>query len=476
MKRIYITYLIAILSLLIVSCSNDSLEDTTPSQLFPDKWEEEVMDGASATIKGFKPGDEVTRTSLSFDSQNLIFGWTSSDRLGLYPTAKDITSLLSPSNAKTRVGESSDGEGESSNDQQIGEGASSGNQQVEEGSISDNITAGLLSQADYPHPLLSQNPNLYRVDPEVSYQSLFGAVESSSQTTRIVNGASDFMWDDVVRWTAYLPYSNPQSENYEGRLFSFQNQEQNIYQTQTGLPVLGELFDYEDRIGNVNEHLSKYLLSEKNACDHLGKYDVMISPETEWVDGTRINFKLRHVGAVARVYLKVPEENLVIKDLKLICDKPIFYQGGSFNLISHPYEAQLEDKGVDFNSQIQPDGAPVKMIQLNFSNNCVTKKSGSGNYGPYVVAYIMMYPITYTPATDGNLFAYVTAYRQGDDPSKEVHYVSDPLAGKTMVSGNYYQWTTVTHEQDGLYPIELTATLLPWQDIVGAGIETDLTK
>ena len=89
----------------------------------------------------------------------------------------------------------------------------------------------------------------------------------------------------------------------------------------------------------------------------------------------------------------------------------------------------------------------------------------------------MTFPITYDPEIHGNLFAYVTAYKQSESADKEYHFVSKPLdEKKVMQSGHYYQWTSSTHADDGLYPIELTATLLPWQEIVGAGIEMDLEK
>lgn len=435
MRYIFITYL-SLLLILLTACSTDNAAQSLVPE-FPkdEEWKEEIIDGASVTIKGFKPGDNVTRTSLYYDGQNMVFGWKGGDIFGLYPTAKDATHFQ------------------------------------------EEQMQGLLDNTDYPHP--SGSSNIYRVDPACSVQSKFISEESTSQTTRITNGSGEFFWDEIVRWTAYLPYSNgKEEENYEKRYFSFKNQKQ------SALTEVGEYFDYEDATDETtrNLHLNNYHLSEIQASQHLGSYDVMISPETQWVDGVRINFQMRHIGAIARIYLKAIEENLVIKDIKLICDKAIFYEEGSFNLISHPYDATAsnDNYGVNLTSsaqgcQIKPEGEPVKMIQLSFTDNCVTKKSGN-NWGPYVVAYFMMYPITYNPATDGNLFAYVTAYKKGSDPAKEVHYISAPLSGKTLESGYYYQWTSSTHPQDGLYPIELTATLQPWQDIVGAGIETDLTK
>lgn len=438
MKYRIITYVVGLLTLFSACSTENDVASNNEFPVFPsDKdWTEELMDGASATVNGFAPGDIASRTSLVYDGQSLIFGWKDGDKLGLYPTAKDITNAT------------------------------------------EEQKQGLLSKDTGRHPSLSEEPNLFRVDPQYSQQSGFTCAETSSKTTKItnMNGSSEFFWDDVVRWSAYLPYktqNEAKGENYLKRYFSFAEQ------TQKALPEIGEYFDYEDKIGNPTEHLNKYHLSEVAASEHLGEKDVMISPETKWEEGVRINFQMRHVGAVARIYLKVGEENLTIQDVKLICDKKLFYEGGSFTLYSHPYkDDETNNFGVDLNRnsedcQIKPEGEPVNKLQLDFANTCVTKKTGSGNYGPYVVAYIMMYPITYNPATDGNLFAYVTATNQA---GKEVHYVSEPLAGKTMESGKYYQWTSATHPDDGLYPIELTATLKPWQEIVGKDIDLDLEK
>lgn len=439
MKYRIITYIVGLLTLFSACSTENDVASNNEFPVFPsDKdWVEEVMDGASATVTGFEPGDAVSRTSLVYDGQRLVFGWKNGDKLGLYPTAKDITNA------------------------------------------SEEQKQGLLPKETYPHPSILVEPNLFRVDPQVSQQSCFTCAETSSKTTKITNtnGSSGFFWDDVVRWSAYLPYktqNEDKGENYLKRYFSFEGQ------TQKALPEIGEYFDYEDNLGNPTEHLNKYHLSEVAASEHLGEFDVMISPETKWEEGVRINFQMRHVGAVARLYLKVAEENLTINDVKLICDRKIFYENGSFTLFSHPYvNDEANNYGVDLDRinstecQISPEGDPVNVLQLDFTETCKTKKTGSYSYGPYVVAYLMMYPITYDHTIDGNLFAYVTAT---DSEGKEVHFVSEPLADKTMESGKLYQWTSLTHPDDGLYPIELTATLLPWQDIVGAGIETDLEK
>ncbi len=432
MKYRFIIYISTILTLFTACSTENDVTSRVDLPTFPsdENWKEEVMEGASVTVKGFEPGDMVSRTSLVYNGQSLVFGWKSGDKVGLYPTAKDLSSTP------------------------------------------DASLDGLLTHEEGPHP--SNEPNVYRTKPQMAGQSQFNCAESTSQTTRITNGSSsEFFWDEIVRWSAYCQFkaeNGGKGENYMKRFFSFAGQKQDA------LAEVGEYFDYEDATTQEekNLHLSKYNESETKASMHLGDFDVLISPETKW-EHVSINFQMRHVGAIARIYLKSVEENLVIKNIKLICDKPIFYEEGSFTLFSHPYDASKSDEnyGVDLDRsssgcQIQPEGDAVNMLQLDFDESCVTKKSGNG-WGPYVVAYLMMYPITYNPTTDGKLYAYVTAYKQGDDPSKEVYYVSEPLSKKTMKSGKYYQWSSAAQPDDHL-PIELTATLLPWQNIVGGSI------
>lgn len=439
-------------SLLLTACSGS--EDVASNDFIfvpsDDTWVEEEVDGSSCTVKPFTPGDEVTRTSLTYDGQNMVFGWKVHDLVALYPTAKVFAE-------------------ENYSD------------------LSDNDKPYYLDPTSVPanrHPNYQKLGNaneFYRSEPERAPQYAFVCLnETSSQTAQFFSTFGDFQWDDKVQWTAYYPYSveketNPEThdtEHYDTRTYSYSGQKQ------TGIP------DYVlyKKASPTAEDNNKYRASEVQASAHLGKYDYMISSEMAW-NGERINFQMRHVGAIARVTLRAPAEDkrLVITNVKLICDKAIFYNGGQFNLKSHVYvNNEAANYGVNLNlsdpdCQIQPVGDPVNMIQIDFDGESAVTYYSASQYSRYLTAYIMMYPITYTAATDGNLFAYVTAHEEGDS-EKEYNFVSSPLSDKTMVPGKYYQWTSATHADSGLYPIELTATLQPWQEIVGSSIGTDLTK
>lgn len=449
MRYTYITYLLFV-SLLLVSCSKDGdiVHNSELDEYLDKTWEEETFDGASVTVKGFEPGNDITRSTWTFDNQKLVFGWKQGDGIGIFPTAKNALEATEDSWANVNPGLIRPNEEEPST--------------LHPQYASDHTLCITNTQYSAPTPFYVTSPT------------------EGSQTAQLFGNMGEYEWDDQVRWTAYFPYKLIKGEpNYSCIHFAWESDTHR--QKQTGIPDISRLVKSGQSATVCTD--VQYLASEKRACDHLAGEDIMISSEMVW-SGTRINFQLRHIGAVARFFMLAPKNmNLVLTNLKLICDKEIFYKAGQFTLTSHPYVAnESNNYGVNLvgsvNSQVTPDETTkTKMLQMDFAEGTAeTIYDPSDSYKRYVTAYMMMYPITYDSATDGNLYAYVTAYQKGDPEKKELHFVSKCLTNVSMVSGKYYQWTSSTKLQDGLYPIELTATLLPWQDIVGAGIDTDLTK
>lgn len=436
MNYINKTYILLLFVMLVAACSTNDIAEVPALPELPngEVWEEKDVDGASVTVKPFLPGDEVSRASFVFDGQELVFGWKTGDLSGVYPTAK----------------------------------------KPQEGDEDGNFMAG--------HP--NSSDGIKRIDPSKSSQMKFVCSElDGSQTAKIENTeTAGYVWDENTRWTAYFPYKgvDPDAETpetYENRTFSFAGQ------VQEGLPDMMAYYDgYKNYAGYDDSSAGKdnpyYKASEALACQHLGAKDVMISSESEW-NSYRVRFHMRHLGAVIRLFLLAPEEDLIIKNIKLICDTPIFYNGGEFNLKSHPYDATAANKGVNLelgnaDCQIHPIGDPQKMIQLDFKGETAHTWNEATMLKRYLVAYMMTYPITYNQAEHGNLYAYVTAYKKDDASKKEYHFVTKPLSNKTMKPGYYYQW--LTELEYGLNPIELTATLKSWQEIVGADIDLDLEK
>ncbi len=436
---------IALLFLLLQMLASCSSEDVVPGNDLPSDWT-----GAVIHRTGFEAGDAVTRSSLIFGEGGLKFSWERGDKLGMFTTA------ACP-------------------------------QKTEEGTYSFD---GLINPNDAGHPEWANlwhyantektDDALFRTDPTKQQQTQYNctSVRDGGLYARIDEaGTSTFDWDveheDLTRWTIYSPHDAAYTpfgtapQYYNHLRFDYTGQ------TQTGKVNMGAYY----RATTSNKYDDPtYKASEASACAHLGKKDYNISAETKFRLPTTV-FYVRHIGAVARFFLLAPAKSLEIVSLRLICDSKIFYTGGYFDLTSREYKDD-ETKGLALvgdngTAQMQPDETTLtNNLELKFEKVNIDYDA-SDKYSNYLVAYLMMYPITYKKAEHGNLFAYLTAK---DSEGNELHFVTEPLADKTMKSGLYYQWTSRTNEQEGLYPIEMTATLKPWEDIVGGDMSTDLEK
>lgn len=368
-----------------------------------------LPEGALMEQADFEDGDGVSRSTLIFDNDLLRFGWKADDPVGIFATAGESETTPADKTEQDLFVAATD---------------------------ADNVV-----HLDYP----------------------------DSET-------KDYDWKDGHKRTAYYKYNSSFSPNnkshpytYKELPFSFENQTQKGFVDMTA-------FYYgtsDEAAGNSN---SVYRKSEEEACAHLGDADVLISPEVTFSDH-RIRFPMRHIGAVARFFLLAPEEKMQMVSLRLVATKPIFYTKGFFDLTSTEYKPDATDKGLHLISdyepdkprQVKPDGDPVSTLKLDFDGvkTCYDAQNPCGNY---LVAYMMMYPVN----TAGcELYVYLEAKSldaDGNPTGKIKTYRTDNInkTPKNMFSGNYYQWLDVTLDDE--HPIELTATEIPWQDVVGGSI------
>lgn len=435
------TYLYIFICLTVfAACSTENIDEPTVPPI-DTTWETIDMPGSSVTVTGFECGDATTRSSWQFNGQKMVFGWEQGDAIGLYPTAG------------TSIEPSEENSWEESN-------------------------PTLVDPSVQKHPLYDNDKVCHtkgtRAQATKAYVKYF-TKDSQTQSLHIDDGS--FVWEEQTRWTTYKPYNPNYNPNAEPSVYYTALPVDFSDQTQQGLTDMQAL--YQGKGGQPKGYNNPvYMETEAVACKHLASADFCISPEMVWA-GERINFEFRHVGAIARLFMLAPEANLTLKKMELICDSKIFHSTGEVDLTSHLYDAGATNKGVKLVGdvapiQITPTDEPSQKVTLKFVENVkIQKPTADNKYLNYLVAYMMLYPIDYQSERDGNLFAYVTAL---DENGKEVHFVSEPLSDRNLKSGYYYQWTLRTHEDDGLYPIRLTATLLPWQNIVGAGINTGLEK
>lgn len=402
----HIFFFLSILSLLFSSCTTKEVAEEIDS-------EDDFQNTATVLIDGFYPGDEVTRSTLTYGSGGLKFSWELEDHFGIYPTGK-ITN-----------------NGHSNN-----------------------------------NPQASQEP------------FTLTTVKDGGLDAHISSDNSYFHFLSNYRYSAYTPY-NAGEINFDNIPFEFP------MQTQRGYVNMGE---YNKKTGGGFSN-PIYMASEALACQHLGAADILISPETV-SDERPLHFYMRHIGAIARFYLKTPTgKRLKLKEIKLIASDKIFYTRGSIDLTSHPFNASLvpstalptrpeevKNYGVVLPqasvSQISPEeSSKTDCLTLKFddgTNNGVWNNCPATD-GEYILAYLMMYPINYDN-TQASAYIYVIAE---DEAGNELHYRTTKLASKYMCSGYLYQWTKSVTD---IYPIELTATLQSWQEVASGAIETDLEK
>ncbi len=398
-----------LICMIMASCAKTETEAT----------EEEPINGAFISQDGFYPGDDITRSSVIFENNALVFTWNSNDKIGIFPTSK---------------------------------------------LVDENRTDNATQASQMPFNITK--------------------IVGNGQLAEITAKDLDFKFEDNYLYTGYAQYQS-QDVNYNAIPFDFSGQAQRGYV---------DMVSYYTK-GKTN---TDYKNSEKEACRHISEADHLISAEMD-PDDQSVRFRMRHIGAIARFFLLAPMKKLKIKELKLISNNNIFYENGTIDLTSHSYQesfvpsptpltAVLQGEEEDHNNygvslppyssnQLTP-GEPTNCLTLHYGEknedgtwsgvwtlydeNDASKK----RYGSYFISYLMMYPIR-TKAED-NVYIYVTAE---DESGHELYFRTGKLQDKQMYSGYVYVWTNTTEADT---PIELTATLQPWQEIVGSEINTDL--
>lgn len=378
--------------------------------IIPNTPDIELQDGGYITKCDFRDGDNVSRSSFVFDNNFIRFAFNQGDITGIYPTFN----------------------------------------------LTKQEKTDYAQQEQSAFVLAASGSGFIHIDPE--------------------GNPDGFTWADGFKRTAYFPYDgsfNPNNKThpvcYNALPFSFKNQ------VQEGYVNLTAYYNGDSRGDKGNDNPT-YRESEEKACAHLNSCNFLISPESEFnVNTGRIRFYAHPIGAVARFYLLAPKEKMQLMSLRLVASKPIFYEEGTVDLTSNPYNGNAEDKNdglklvssvytKDKDRQMHPVGDPVSSIELKFADNVWTNYDATTMpYGHYMIAYLMMYPVNLTEVSE--LYVYLTAK---DKDGKVKNYRTNNLEKKDLFSGNYYQW--MYKALDDEHPIELTATEIPWQDVVGGSI------
>ncbi len=202
------------------------------------------------------------------------------------------------------------------------------------------------------------------------------------------------------------------------------------------------------------------LESEAMASKYLSEYDYMISNATQPDETGFTTFTFSHVGSTIRFFLQFPADAFGGNGKSAQVTSMSVLSKGS-NLVSDVELAILPYSADNTSTYREKSKTTTNKLDLT-----CTGEDGKGISVPdngYLITYMEFYP-SVIPNEDCLL--YVTAIVDG----VEKHYRSEPLPAKTIVAGKLYQWKPTEWDT----PIELTATLATWQEVLASPIDINL--
>lgn len=285
---------------------------------------------------------------------------------------------------------------------------------------------------------------------EFKYKSLVSTTNTSS-TAKFYNGF--FSFDSDKYWVAYSPYKIITSEG----LFKKPLSRDEIIITYKGQKALSN-----GTPNGLKPSANTTMESEARASSHLGTYDYMISDPIKTAEEGAMTFHFKHIGSTMRLYMQFPEwsfggpgKNGKVKSLRVLTPNE--------NLIVSDAILQINDNpsGTDASYTVK-ERTYTDNIELKFLGD-----DGTGIVVPdngFLISYMEFFP---TKIPSENALLHLTVEVDG----VEKYFRSKWMTAVNIGSGYIYQWTAKQYDE----PIELTATLQSWQDIV-TGLSTDLEK
>lgn len=277
--------------------------------------------------------------------------------------------------------------------------------------------------------------------------------EGNMAKARFIN--SNYSFNHEQYWVAYCPYLCNNTANGRTKVTKYND----INLTYTGQNQLVNATDDGKNPKELTE--ARRIEVETQACKHIGEYDYLISGWSQPDETEFTTFHFQHVGGVVRFYLRFPEGSFggagkvgTVKSMRVVCKENKF--ASDARLAIKPYSAT---------------GSSYEVLSATKTDNQLLTfgQNGTGVTVPdhaYFIAYMQFFPfeldlnsckIYFTVLVDGVERYFVT---------KETLPSKDTVA--KLGAGQAVQWST----GDFFEPIELTATLTPWQDIYGGTIST----
>lgn len=259
-------------------------------------------------------------------------------------------------------------------------------------------------------------------------------------------------------YTAYFPYEIGKGTGIDFTQLPMVFESDEKQQTQTAKPNMSAYF--ADTSSNRYEN-ADYQASEKNASKHLGDFDYMYSTEQPY-SSPAMHFPMKHLGCILRFYFLMPTEKRTITRLDMVAQKSGFYKDGTFTLTSG-------------STGTKTAGTSTNTLSLKLA--VTSEYAETDKYGHYIVAYLMMYPVTISEANTGKVYFFVTAtdddgntymYKSRSDLLKYLTTNAQDKTTCTMESGKFYQWATNADGPVLLDPLEIEE-FTPGTDIENEG-------
>lgn len=361
--------------------------------------------------------NSITRSSLAFDTNSTMkFSWQEEDKIGVFNVSLPAT--------LTRSSRGVGDEDESSAGQDQGESVQT-------------------SKAE-----------------NVQFKFKPGSIQEREDGSFALFNNDNYSFSKENYWVAYspylcVPYANGRTKvtEYNSIPLTYKGQRQYTNAVPNG----------KHPNQSYKDHDPEYTLeSEKKASIYLGEFDYMISNATQPDDKGFTTFTFSHVGSTIRLFLQFPAGAFggSGKSAK-VTSMSVISKG--FHLVSD-VELEILPYSAD-NTSTYREKESSKTLTNKLDLTC-TGEGGTGISVPdngYLISYMEFYP---SEIPDKDCLLYVTAIVDG----VEKHFRSKPLPAKTIVAGKLYQWKPTEWDD----PIELTATLATWQEILAEEINVNL--
>lgn len=263
-------------------------------------------------------------------------------------------------------------------------------------------------------------------------------------------------------WVAYAPHTCYNSNGvrsivtkYDEIKLTYEGQQAKYNATPSGLAP---------KAAAENDASSYNADTEAKASQSLADYDYLISAPAHPDDEGYTTFHFSHVGSTVRFWVLFPEgafgssKKGYIKSMDLLCTSSKIVKDVTLAINKQEDASSATTPSYTEKSKVTTQKLTLNLPGTNGNGIELPDVTGGCNF----ITYMEFYP---TKFLANECYLYMTVVVDGI----EKHFKSNPLPAKNIVAGNLYQWYP-----DAYNPIELTATLKTWEEVIAEDINIGL--